>query len=811
MKIVFLWYLIPLLFLSLASAQDILPCKQGMPVHTHAKTMAGSGDSIDVLHYAIHLDILNLTQKEIRGYTEIRFIPDYSGMQIFTFDLEQLQVDSVLLNQQSVSFSYDNLILNIFSPSAYSPSDTLTAVIYYQGQPVLDPGGFGGFTFTQDTFFAYNLGVGMTVDPHNFGRCWYPCKDNFIERATYEFHIRVSQAKTAVCNGTLISDTDLLDGTHVLHWTLADPIPTYLSSVAVSNYIVHRDTIQANLGPVPVSLYVNPQDSLNAVNSFTRLDTTVKMFEQYFGPYRWERLGYVSVPFNGGAMEHATSIAYPRVTITGNDVYEWLYVHELAHAWFGNLVTCETAGDMWLNEGFSAWTEGFFYEKIYSLTDGRNYARQKHRRALQFGSVSDGGFFALSGVPHVITYGSTVYELGASTVQTLRHYIGDALFFPAITQYMQYYAFRHANSDSLKLFLEQSTGVNLTDFFDNWVYNPGVPHYKIDSFQAQVNGNGSYDVQVWLSQQRYGGSFVGNSNRVELHFFDATGNREIRILEFSGAQASPVTELPFAPVRVWMDPEEKCLDATTDELRTITSTGVTQFVQSFCNLNTQTLSDSAKIFVAHNWVAPDSLIEPGDIPVQFGRRYWKIEGDFPAGFSAKMTFTYDGRNTSTASNSTHFLDDAFITGSEEKLILMYRPGSGHYWKEVQGYTANMGNLNDKAGNMTVDQLLPGEYAFALKSDGNAIENVIASLQESFVVYPNPAENKVQVQFHIPPGQQGIIRIIDLQGRELRKSTLHDFQTTLHWDLSAYPKGIYSFCLEIPGREVMSRKLILGKD
>ena len=788
-----LFLIFSLLFCLNTYAQDIHACRQGHHATAQARTSAASGDSIDVINYDIRLDISDLSSKRISGYTEIIFLPEYTGMQIFTFDLEQLTVDSVWLNGSSVSWSYNQLILNVISQGTHQLGDTLVTRIFYQGQPITDPGGFGGFTFTNDTFFAYNLGVGMTVDPHNFGRCWYPCKDNFTERATYDFHIRTSNTRNAVCNGTRISDTDLLDGTHVEHWKLRDSIPTYLSSVAISNYVLHQAMIQTSLGPVPFTLHVNPQDSLNAVNSMLRLDTTLKMFEHYFGPYVWERVGYVSVPFNGGAMEHATSIAYPRLTLNGSNTFEWLYAHELAHAWFGNLVTCHTAQDMWLNEGFAAWTEGFFYEKLNSLPEGRTYMRQKHRRAMQFRAASDGGFYPVSPVQHSITYGSTVYELGASTVQTLRHYIGDSLFFPAIHAYMQQYGFKTATSDDFRAFMEQQTGVPLTDFFDNWVYNTGTPNYTLDSFVSVFNSNGQYDVTVWLRQRRYGGAYLGSSNRTEVRFFDASGNQSTHTFQFNGAGSSQTITLPFTPTYALLDPDEKCLDATTDEVAMIQTTGIRTFVQSFCNLNTLSITDSARIQVAHHWVAPDPV---STIPnLTFGRRYWKIDGDFPAGFSAKMTFTYDGRASSTASNSNHYLDDGFITHTEDSLLLMYRPGPGYAWSEVQGYLRNIANPNDMAGNMTVDALQRGEYAFAMLNLQTQL-NAEKKEEKWMEVYPNPAHEELQIQLFLPAGKGAALRLMDLQGNEIRKADVFDFQSSVVWKLQGLSSGVYLLGLQM---------------
>lgn len=795
-------YILPLIsfwIFSVLSAQQVPYCKFGHVPAGHAKTQQATGDSVEVLHYDIRLNILNLGQKEISGYTEITLLPEYAAMQTFSFDLESLTVDSVWVNQTATGFTHLSPALYVFSPVPYNPLDTVRIRVFYRGNPITDPGGFGGFTFTSDTAFAYNLGVGMTVDPHNYGRCWYPCKDNFIERATYEYHIRVSNSRTAICNGTLIQDTDNLDGTHTLHWSLRDAIPTYLSCVAVSNYVRHTGIIQAALGPVPYDLYINPVDSLNAVNSFARLDTTVRTFEQYWGPYRWERVGYVSVPFNGGAMEHATSVAYPRVAINGSNTFEWLYAHELAHSWFGNLVTCESAADMWLNEGFAAWSESFFNEKLNSPQAGRDYARQNHKVVLQLTPVYDGGFYAVSGIPHALTYGSTVYDRGASVAHNLRHYIGDNQYFPAIQQYMNTYQYRHASSDTLRLFLEQQTGVALSDFFNAWVHNPAIPHFSLDSVRVTPDGNGGYDVQVSVRQRSYGGALTANSNRIEIGFYDASYTPVIQTLQFSGVQLVTSINLPFAPVAVLLDPMEKLMDASTDEVRVITTTGAAPFSQAFCTLNTQTITDSALIQVVHNWVAPDAGTDPGLGPVQLASRYWKVDGVFPGGFWAKMNFTYDGRTTNTNSTSTNFLDNTLITHTEDSLMLLYRPGPGYLWQEVNAYTRNSGNLNDKFGNFSADTLYPGEYTLGMKPDNSTRAELLEkSPSAGLVVYPNPGDSRIHIQFQLDPGISGRLLLRDISGKEIRSTAVFDFQSLLQWDMNAYAPGVYTIELEATG-------------
>ena len=117
------------------------------------------------------------------------------------------------------------------------------------------------------------------------------------------------------------------------------PIPSYLASVAVGEYLVYKDTFQGLSSILPIEIYVPPTYLPLVEETFRFLKPVLRNFENKFGAYSWERVGYIGVPFNKGAMEHACNIAYPLFAINGNDMYMLLYAHELAHSWFGNLIT----------------------------------------------------------------------------------------------------------------------------------------------------------------------------------------------------------------------------------------------------------------------------------------------------------------------------------------------------------------------------------------------------------------------------------------------------------------------------------------
>ena len=739
----------------------------------------------DILHYSLSLEFSHYAQQWLSGTAEITCIPNQTNTSVLEFDLENFQVDSVKLNGNPLAFTNNNSILTVSIPSS-GPSDTLILSVYYQGVPVQDPGGFGGFYFSSDSAYAFNLGVGLSAIPHCFGRAWFPCLDIFTDRADFDFYITVYDSKTAVCNGTLVSIDTSVAGYKTFHWNLSSSIPTYLASVAVAGYTAVRDTFNGMNGQIPVAIYVLPADTNNARNSFINLDTTFAIFEEGFGPYMWERVGFVAVPFNGGAMEHATNIAYPRAAINNTTQYEWLAAHEFSHHWFGDLATCSTAEDMWLNEGFATFCESFFTEKLYGVNAGRAYAHDNHKNAIQFAHITDGGFLPLSGMPQSNTYGETTYKKGADIVQTLRYYLGDSLFLSGIKSFLVTNAFSAVSSADLRDFLSAYSGIPLDSFFSGWVFNPGYPHFSIDSFVSQNIAAGQFQVSVYGRQKLKGAPHFYSENKLEVVFADQSGNRISKIMGWSGEKDTSVFILSFNPELALLDPNEKTMDATVDQEHQIYSNGVTTFSGVFFSMNVQNAPDTAFIFATHNLVAPDSFLLQNTTVTLSNSRYWKIEGFMPSGFLSKATFNYDGRSASAS--GSQYLDHTWLTGIEDSIILYYRSGPGVNWSEAASYTRNMGNPNDKAGTITLDSLILGEYTLGIKNTITGQESTELPLEKSWNCYPNPAKEFVQVYF--PKKGMYSIDLFSSDGRIVKRYNSLQGEVLHRIEVQSLASGLY---------------------
>ena len=375
--------------------------------HKHTFSTSDIGDTLDALHYDIYLDVLDFSGHIINGYTDVSITPKINNLNNISLELLELSVDSVFIDGNIIpSFTYNNNLIQIPLSNPINIGDIIIVRIYYHGVPFHED--WGGFHFSGE--YAFNLGVGFVSDPHNLGKAWFPCIDDFKDRATYDCYITVDEDKMAVCGGTLISVTNNGNNTKTCYWQLVNTIPTYLASVAVGEYAVVEDIYNGINNDVPVEIYVRPSDTVKVPGSFLHLNDILLIFEEHFGAYPWERVGYVGTA--KGAMEHVTNIAYPNFCIDNSLTYEWLYAHELSHMWFGDKVTCSTAGDMWLNEGWAVFCESLYREFLYGKELYITNMRELHKDVLQVCHTpsGDGSYLALYGVPTEYTYGMTVYD-----------------------------------------------------------------------------------------------------------------------------------------------------------------------------------------------------------------------------------------------------------------------------------------------------------------------------------------------------------------------------------------------------------------
>lgn len=781
-------------------------------------------DTIDIIKTTIHFDLSNLTAFQIKGSCIVRFVSKMNNITGINFDLLKLPVDSVT-NEfgQQLTFNYsDSQLLKINLTGALNLGDSSELTIFYHGHPQADAS-WGGFYFNPP--YSYNLGVAFTSQPHNFGRVWFPCFDNFVERSLYEFYITVPTGKLATSNGLLIDTLNNGNNTTTWHWVLNETIPSYLACVSVCDYAFVKTTFSGLLGNVPVVLAARPTDTTSMKNSFVHLENAFDAFENRFGPYRWEKVGYSIVPFNGGAMEHATNISYPLFGITGSTTYESIMAHELSHHWFGDLVTCSTAEDMWLNEGWAVYCEHLFAEWMNGSQGYQDAVRANHHAVVHYSNLKDGGYHSLSGMPQNVTYGNTTYLKGADVAHTLRSYMGDSLFFNCLKNYLQDNQFTSKNSTQFRDYLENCSGINLHEFFNGWVFNPGFPQFSIETLSTTPNG-GWTNVTVYIRQKLNHAPYYFNDVPVEITFMNNNWEVVTETVMVNGPCTIYSTSLPFNPVYAGLDLNQKISDSETDDIKTLKTTGAVNFVYGKMNLNVQTITDSAFVRIEHNYIYADGFKTPHPGMHISHERYWNVDGIFPNGFDAKASIFYNGTTpASVSTNSGAYLDDELITNNEDSIVLFYRANASFDWSLESDILLNtQGSSTNKSGQITINHLKKGQYALGIRQ-WNKLDSILPvasdtcsivlnepekfnEIENEISIYPNPAYYSLYISGYRKT--VSLIEIINSNGKIIESKMLNKGSDILEMKTKGWVNGIYFVKISQSGGNYILKKIVVMK-
>ncbi|MCC6600698.1 MAG: T9SS type A sorting domain-containing protein [Crocinitomicaceae bacterium] len=725
-------------------------------------------DTIDILKYTIDLDMTKISSQQISAACQIDFRSKLNNVSELHLDLLSLVVDSVTSNDGLLDFEYNSPDLFIALPSMLNTDDSYSLTVHYHGHPTADAS-WGGFYFSSQ--YAFNLGVAFTDYPHNFGRAWFPCFDNFVERSVFDVNVLTSAGRSAYCGGIRTSVETVGTDSLLTHWSLEKEIPSYLVSVAVSNYTHTESSFTSASGDeIPIWLTAKPSDTTAFKQSFINLIPCLEGFEHHYGPYRWPRVGYVAVPFNGGAMEHATNIAYPLFAINGNLSEEVLFAHELSHHWWGDLVTCRTAEDMWLNEGWASYSEALFKEVLYGDDAYRNYIKENHKYVLLNAHKDDGGYYAVSGVPHEITYGTTVYRKGADIIHSLRGYMGDNDFFTGVQNFLEEHQYSDISSENLRDGLQQHTSQDMNSFFDNWVFSPGFPEFRIGSFSSSAQGN-NYEVQVSIDQFMHHNEELFTNVPVTITILDDEYHTFEQTVNVSGSTTTSTIISPIAPSRILLNRDQRLNYAVLAEEKMIHSTGTNNLSYAEMDMSVSSLggADSIWIRVENHWAAANgqSFIPFTDYFIS-PDRWWLVESNMPENAMITGKIRYYGNNTQNNYFDPQFFAYLENNGlNEEDIILLYRPDGAHSWIEWGNFVLNnSGSLTNWSGRLDINGMRPGQYAWAIHTGTIGISE---KANENSFSLARKSENQLQ----IITGEKGTLRIFDTNGKLLQSSFVKD--------------------------------------
>ncbi len=394
-----------------------------------------------------------------------------------------MDADSIIAPSGALYFARSADVVTVSLDRSYNAGERFEFEVFYHGHPT--EGGFQGFAFDM----RLNKKVISSLSEPFFARTWWPCKDRMDDKAdSFHIAITVDQGFYVASNGSLDSTIDFGGGAHTFYYTEHYPMASYLFSVAIADYRVWYDEWLYNDGADTMPLVHAVFDD-RYVYSLSKYDMTpyaLDVLSEQYGlyPFADEKYGHVNFVWGGG-MEHQTM-----TSMSGADFGfdEATVVHELAHQWWGDMITCETWGDIWLNEGWAVYSEAlYFLEK-----QGWQYYHWYMNNIAYPGSgtvyVEDTTSASL------IFYKGLTYHKAAWVVHMLRGVLGDSLFFEGVRAYYDSpYKFASATTDDFRSVFEQATGWELDWFFEDWIYGEFRPNYQYRYFQ-EASDSGGFDV-----------------------------------------------------------------------------------------------------------------------------------------------------------------------------------------------------------------------------------------------------------------------------------------------------------------------------
>ena len=433
---------------------------------TSGSTLTENQEKIDIHYYGINIDI-DLEIEEINGLVIINGSIGMDQPDSIQLDFsDQMIVDSVKYYGEEWTFHHENDIINIPVPDATIPEGyDFSLEIFYHGHPPST--GFGSFNFDEHM----NIDHIWTLSEPYGSRTWWPCKDDPSDKAdSADIVIIVPSEQIAVSNGVLVEEVDMGDGRKKYHWSERYPICTYLVSITTYPYTVWYDQyIGLNGDTLPLEYYVYPDHYDIVYDNYLLTNDMMEVFAEKFGeyPFMGEKYGHAEFG-RGGGMEHQT--------ITSMGGYsQWLIAHELGHQWWGDLITCASFHHIWLNEGFARFSEALWEEAYNGVDAYKNYW-------LNHAYYGEGTVYVEEpNTASQIFNGNLTYNKAGWVVHMLRGVMGDSLFFETLQSYgsNDSLAYAAATTEDFQLVCEDISGLELDDFFQQWIYNDYYPRYAL--------------------------------------------------------------------------------------------------------------------------------------------------------------------------------------------------------------------------------------------------------------------------------------------------------------------------------------------
>ena len=455
---------------------------------------------VDIQHIKIDVAV-DIENESVYGHVVHTLSPLHSSLESFSMDASDMTIRRVRADNRDIRFNHigDELLIILDKPIGWD--DKIDIRIDYSAKPLL-----GTFFFKPDATYPELPWQAWTQGEETDNHHWVPLYDYPNDRSTFETILTVDQRFKAVSNGELLSIKKNKNGTHTWHWRENFPMVAYLISYVVGEY----EKVEDEYNNIPVNYWVYKENIKETERSFGLTKDMMKYFGELTGiEYPYEKYDQIIVDeFMFGGMENITlthntdrtmydQYAAPDVSSEG------LVAHELAHQWYGNMMTTINWENIWMNEGFATFLSRDYREYKFGYDEGE-YIRLGEMRSY-FGSnkrwkrptVHDHYYVPMD------LFDGHVYAKGSLILSMMRDVLGEDPFWRGIKHYTKINQYKCVETQDLKKSIEEVTGQNLDWFFRQWLYEAGYPEYEVDWTYNQRNRS----VQLKIKQNQSGTIF----------------------------------------------------------------------------------------------------------------------------------------------------------------------------------------------------------------------------------------------------------------------------------------------------------------
>lgn len=447
-------------------------------------------EDTDVTHYFLDVEI-DPVAKTVGGTVTMSVKSLVSALGVFQFRLHEiLPISAVSVNGAPTTWKkIDSTTWEATLDKSYGVGETFDLAVTYAGKPASL--GFGSIIFSSQG----GMPAVWTLSETDFAYTWFPVKVDNRDKATADLWFTVPDTLVVGSNG-LLTGTDVpAAGKKRYKWKTNYPTDHYLFSFGATNYDVVERVWNYPGQSMPVMYFFYPGTSLADRQQWYKCEDMLTAFSDAVSLYPFVQEKYGMLCFGwGGGMEHQT--------LTSQGTFaEWITAHELGHQWWGDMVTCATWHDIWLNEGFATYMEAIWFEN--KAGSGGVPTMLSYMNNNKMPGSLDGSVY----VYDITNFGAIfstdfVYRKGGWVLLMLRKVLGDEKFFETLKQYRGAFEYGAALTSDFQAIAESVHGADLDWFFDPWVYQKGAPNYRYASKTHAIGGKTYVEVMLQQVQQQ---------------------------------------------------------------------------------------------------------------------------------------------------------------------------------------------------------------------------------------------------------------------------------------------------------------------